>query len=143
VSVPDNWKEIATASSVKFVPDGASGQVQGRAVFTHGVELGLTRNEIHSLGEATQELIDGLSQSNPSLRATGGLQNVKLSDRNGLMATLSNVSEVTGRGETVTVFTTLLRDNNLFYCIAVAPQSEYQAYRRSFQSVAQSIRLID
>jgi Zn-dependent protease with chaperone function len=143
ITVPDNWKEVATSSSVKFVPDGAYGQVQGHAVFTHGVELGFTRNEIHSLQEATQEFIDGLSQSNPSLRATGGLQGTKLSGRNGLTATFTNVSEVTRRGETVTVFTTLLRDNNLFYCIAVAPQSEYQAYQRSFQRVAQSIRLTD
>jgi hypothetical protein len=128
---------------VKFVPDGAYGQVQGRTVFTHGVELGFIRNEIHSLQQATQEFIDDLSQSNPALRAAGGLQNTKLSGRSGLMATLTNVSEVTGRGETVTVFTTLLRDNNLFYCIAVAPQDEYQSYRQSFQRVAQSIRLTD
>jgi hypothetical protein len=143
ISVPDNWKEVATSSSVKFVPDGAYGQVQGHTVFTHGVEVGFTRNEIHSLEEATQEFIDSLSQSNPSLRATGGLQNTKLSGRNGFVAILTNVSEVTGRAERVTVFTTLLRDNNLFYCIAVAPQDEYQAYQRSFQRAAQSIRLTD
>ncbi len=117
--------------------------MQGHTVFTHGVELGFTRNEIHSLQEATQEFIDGLAESNPSLRKTGGLKNTKLSNRKGLVATLTNVSEVTGRGESVTVFTTLLRDGNLFYCIAVAPQDEYQAYRRSFQKVSQSIRLSD
>jgi beta-barrel assembly-enhancing protease len=143
VSVPDNWREVATSSSVKFVPDGAYGQVKGHTVFTHGAELGLTRNEIHSLQEATQEFIDGLAQSNPSLRTTGHLKNTTLSGRTGLVATLKNVSEVTGRGETVMVFTTLLRDGNLFYCIAVAPQDEYQAYERSFQRVAQSIRLSD
>jgi Peptidase family M48 len=143
VSVPDNWREVATNSSVKFVPDGAYGQVRGHTVFTHGAELGVTRNEIHSLREATQEFIDGLAQSNPSLLATGGLQNTTLSGRNGLVATLNNVSEATGRGETVTVFTTLLRDGNLFYCIAVAPQDEYRAYQRSFQRVTQSIRLSD
>ena len=143
ISVPDNWREVATSASVKFVPDGGYGQVQGQTIFTHGVELGFTRNEIHSLQEATQEFIDGLAQSNPSLRATGGLQNTNLSGRNGLVATLSNVSEVTSRGETVTVFTTLLRDGNLFYCIAVAPQDEYQRYQRSFQRVVQSIRLSD
>jgi beta-barrel assembly-enhancing protease len=143
VSVPDNWKEVAASSSVKFVPDGAYGQVQGQPVFTHGVELGFTRNEIHPLQEATEEFIDGLAQSNPSLRATGGLQSTKLSGRNGLVVTLNNVSEVTGLGETVTVFTTLLRDGNLFYCIAVAPQDEYQAYQRSFQRVVQSVRLSD
>jgi beta-barrel assembly-enhancing protease len=143
ISVPDNWREVAASSSVKFVPDGAYGQVQGRTVFTHGAELGFTRNEIHSLQEATREFIDGLAQSNPSLRATRGLQNTNLSGRNGLVAILNNVSDMTGRGETVTVFTTLLRDGNLFYCIAVAPQDEYQAYQRSFQRVAQSIRLSD
>jgi hypothetical protein len=134
---------VATSASVTFVPDGAYGQVQGQTVFTHGAELGSTRNEIHSLQEATQEFIDGLTQSNPSLRATRGLQDTTLSGRNGLVATLNNVSEVTGRGETVTVFTTLLRDGNLFYCIAVAPQDEYPAYQRSFQRVVQSIRLSD
>ena len=143
ISVPDNWREVATSSSVKFVPDGAYGQVQGRAVFTHGVELGFTRNEIHSLQEATEEFIDGLTESNRSLRAKGGLKNTTLSDRKGLVATLTNVSEVTGREETVVVVTTLLRDGNLFYCIAVAPQDEHQAYQRSFQRVAQSIRLTD
>jgi hypothetical protein len=143
VSVPDNWREVATSSSVKFVPDGAYGQVQGHTVFTHGTELGLIRNEIHSLQEATQEFIEGLAQSNPSLRARRGFQNMNLSGRDGLVATLDNVSEVTGRGETVTIITTLLRDGNLFYCIAVAPQDEYQAYQRSFQRVAQSIRLSD
>jgi len=143
VTVPENWRENATASSVRFAPDGAYGQVQGHAVFTHGVEIGFTRNEIHSLQEATQEFIDALAQSNPTLRAAGGLQNMKLSGRNGLVTTLNNVSEVTGRKEAVTVFTTLLRDGNLFYCIAVAPQDEYQAYQRSFQRVAQSIRLTD
>jgi hypothetical protein len=143
VRVPDNWREVATSSSVKFVPDGAYGQVQGHTVFTHGVELGLTRNEIHSLQEASREFIEALAQSNPRLRVAGSFQNTKLSGRDGLVTTLNNVSEVTGQGETVTVFTTLLRDGNLFYCIAVAPQGELQAYQRSFQRVVQSIRLTD
>ena len=143
ISVPSNWREVSSSGSVKFVPDGAYGQVQGQTVFTHGVELGATRNETHSLQEATREFIDGLSESNPSLRSTGGMQSTTLSGRSAIAATLTNVSEVTGRTERVVVFTTLLRDNNLFYCIAVAPQDEYQSYQRTFQRVAQSIRLTD
>jgi Peptidase family M48 len=143
VSVPDNWREVATSSSVTFVPDGAYGQVEGHTVFTHGAEIGFTRNESHSLQDASQEFIDGLAKSNPALRVTGQPQNTKLSGRNALMATLANVSEATGRGETVTLFTTLLRDGNLFYCLTVSPQSESQTYQRAFQHVAQSIRLTD
>jgi predicted Zn-dependent protease len=41
VSVPDNWREVAASSSVKFVPDGAYGQVQGHTVFTMARSLGL------------------------------------------------------------------------------------------------------
>jgi hypothetical protein len=108
---------VAASSSVKFVPDGGYGQVQGHTVFTHGAELGFTRNETHSLQEATREFIDGLTQSNPSLRAAGGLQNTNLSGRDALVVTLGNVSDVSGRRETVTVFTTLLRDGNLFIAL--------------------------
>ena len=143
VSVPDNWREVAASTSVKFVPDGGYGPVQGRTVFTHGVELGHVRNEIHSLEEATQEFIEGLAQSNPSLRTTDGAQSTKVSDRSGLVTTLENVPEGTGRRETITLITTLLRDGNLFYCVAVAPQDEQQAYKRSFKRVAQSIRFND
>lgn len=143
VSVPDNWREIATSTSVKFVPDGGYRQVEGRTVFTHGVELGLVRNEVHSLEEATEELIEGLSQSNPSLRTADRAQNMKVSDRSGLVTTLENTSEGNGRRETITVVTTLLRDGSLFYCIGVAPQDEQQAYKASFKRVAQSIRLDD
>lgn len=143
VSVPDNWREVATSTSVKFVPDGGYGQVQGHTVFTHGVELGLVRNEIHSLQDATQELIEGLAQSNPSLRTTDRARQTKVSDRRGLVTTLENVSEGTGQRETITVITTLLRDGNLFYCIAVAPRDERQVYEKAFARVAQSIRLTD
>jgi hypothetical protein len=143
VSVPENWREIATEASAKFVPDGAYGQVQGQTIFTHGIELGVLRDERHTLREATREFIDSLRQSNPSLRASGGPQNTTLSGRNALWADLTNVSEATGREEAVTIFTTQLRDGSLFYVITVAPEAELQAYEPSFRRVIQSIRLTD
>lgn len=143
VSVPSNWREVASSASVKFVPEGAYGRVGGQTVFTHGVEFGLTRNETHSLHQATEEFIDGLAQANPSMRVTGNYQNTTLDGRRALVSTLRNVSEVTGRGEIVTVYTTLLRDGNLFYCIAVAPEDEHPAYQNAFDRVTRSIRIAD
>src|SRR5215217_1331040 len=41
---PDNWRELGESqSSVWFVPEGAYGQVQGQAVFTHGVNVGVAQ----------------------------------------------------------------------------------------------------
>ena len=143
ISVPDNWREVASSSSVKFVPDGAYGEVRGpdglypwRGAWLHSQRDSLASGRDRGIHRRTGAV-------EPVAAPNGGLQNTTLSGRKGLVATLTNVSEVTGRGETVTVFTTLLRDGNLFYCIAVAPEDEYQAYQRAFQRVAQSIRLSD
>ena len=57
VSVPSNWRELPGGSTVTFAPQGAYGQTNGQSVFTHGVELGATRNETHDLRTATDELI--------------------------------------------------------------------------------------
>ena len=54
-------------NAVTFAPDGAYGRSNGQSVFTHGVEIGVARNETHDLQTATDELIDSLRDSNPSL----------------------------------------------------------------------------
>jgi len=72
VSVPANWRELPSSNSVTFAPDGATGTVSGNSVFTHGVEIGVTRNESHDLETATRELLDALRQSNPRLSPQQG-----------------------------------------------------------------------
>jgi hypothetical protein len=141
VAVPSNWRQLQSTSSVTFAPDGAYGTVNGRGVFTHGIEIGITRNETHDLRTATDELLQSLAGSNPRLGRAPGYRRVDFSDREGLEAAVSNVSEATGRDETVDVFTTLLRDGNLLYVIGVAPRDEYGAYADIFQRVVQSMRL--
>jgi hypothetical protein len=62
--------------------------------------------------------------------------------RNALYATLSNVNEATGRPEVVRVITTQLRNGQLFYMIAVAPQNE-RNFEGAFQQIMQSVRIND
>lgn len=143
ISVPENWREAASNSSVRFAPDGAYGQVNGQAVFTHGMEVGLTRNETHSLREATQELVSALTQSNRDLRQESDYQQGSLDGRNALSITLSNVSEVGRRPEVINIVTTLMRDGNLFYGIAVSPKEEYATYQPAFRKVVKSIQIND
>jgi len=143
VSVPSNWREIAAQSDVTFAPDGAYGQANGQNVFTHGVQFGAARNESHDLQAATEELIDSLGQSNPGLRRSSGYDRVNLSGRTGLRTALQNSQSVTGQPESIVVFTTQLRDGNLFYAVAVAPQSDFNAYRGAFDKVIRSIQLME
>jgi Zn-dependent protease with chaperone function len=143
VSVPDNWRELGSSNSVWFSPEGAYGQEQGTDVFTHGVNFGATQAQSSSLQQATTDFVNSLAQGNRNMRQQGGYQRVNFSGRNGLSTTLSNVNEATGRPETVTIVTTQLRDGNLFYMIAVAPQSEYRNYQGAFRDILRSIQLND
>ena len=143
VSVPSNWRELPDSSAVTFAPDGAYGQTNGQSVFTHGVELGATRNETHDLRTATDELIASLSSGNPNLGRPSGYNNVSIAGRKGLRTTMSNRSEVTGQPETIQVFTTLMRDGSVFYMIGVAPSDSFPDYQNVFQRIVGSIQLMD
>ena len=142
VSVPNNWRQINDGSSVWFVPEGAYGQYNGQAVYTHGASFGVAQTNSRNLQSASQELISKLAQGNNNLRTSSSFQRTTMSGRNALFTTLSNTNEATGRPENVRVITTQLRNGQLFYMIAVAPQSE-RNFENAFQQIMQSVRIND
>jgi Zn-dependent protease with chaperone function len=140
VNVPSNWRELGSNNNVTFAPEGAYGTMNGSSVFTHGVEIGRSRNESHDLETATNELLDSLRQGNPRLSVARGYDRGSIGGRQGLHTTASNVSDVTGGQESIDVFTTLLPDGSLFYVVGVAPREEYSAYSGVFRNVVRSIQ---
>jgi predicted Zn-dependent protease len=143
VSVPDNWRELASNNSVWFSPEGAYGQAQGQAVFTHGVNFGVTQTQSRNLQQATDELLQSLGAGNGNLRQRSGYQRTTLSGRTALTTSFSNVNEATGQAEIVTVVTTQLRNGELFYMIAVTPQNESGTYQTAFRNILRSLQLND
>ncbi|HEY8225307.1 MAG TPA: M48 family metalloprotease [Pyrinomonadaceae bacterium] len=142
LSVPSNWRELNEGNSVWFVPEGGYGQINGQAVFTHGVNFGVSQTNNRNLQQANDELINSLAQGNRNLRMSGGYQRTALDGRTALVSTLSNVNEATGRSETIRLITTQLRNGQLFYMIAVAPQGE-RNFDSAFQNVFRSVRIND
>ena len=110
-------------------------------MFTHGVEIGIARNESHDLQTATDELIASLQQGNPASVARPATTACRIAGRPGLKTVLSNMSEVTGQRETIEIYTTQMRDGNVFYAIAVAPQNQVLVHRNIFDRVVGSIQL--
>jgi hypothetical protein len=143
ISVPSNWRELQSNNSVTFAPEGAYGTYNGQSVFTHGIETGVARNETHDLRTATNELIDSLANSNPSLSRPSGYDRASVGNRQGLHTTLANTSDATGQREMIDVYTTQLRNGNLFYTIGVAPRDDYGDYKNVFNRVVSSIQLMD
>jgi Zn-dependent protease with chaperone function len=143
LSYPSNWREVGDNNSLWFVPEGAYGQIQGQAVYTHGVNVGETQAQSRDLRQATDAFINALAQGNGNLRQQSGYQRTTIDRHNALAISLSNVNEATGRPEIVTVYTTLLRNGDLFYFISVAPQSDYSNFQTAFRTVLNSIQLND
>jgi hypothetical protein len=145
ISVPANWDAVdASAGSVTYAPKG--GFVQGDdggSAFTHGVQVSVTQGGGGNLQQDTQQLLQNLSRSNPDLRAAGNSRRESIGGRQGLTTPLSNVSQVTGERESVTLSTTLLRDGSLLNIIGVAPQSEAKTYENTFRRVRQSLQIAD
>jgi hypothetical protein len=143
ISVPENWRELSSGDSVTFAPEGGYGAVQGNFVFTHGTQVGVARVNGRDLRRATDEYLYNLSQGNRNLRRQSGYQNERIAARDGLSIVLTNVSEVTGETEFVTVYATLLRNGNLLYVIAVAPERDYRGYQRVFQRIVSQMQVND
>jgi len=143
VNVPNNWRELASSNEVWFAPEGAYGQYQNQVVYTHGVNFGVTQTQSRNLSQATQEFLNGLAQGNSGMRQRTGVQRSTLSGRTALTSSLSNVNEATGQTEVVTVITTQLREGQLFYMIAVAPQNETRSFQTAFSTILRSVQLRD
>jgi len=144
LQIPENWRELKGQNSVTFAPEGAYGEVAERFVFTHGILAGVARiNPDYNLRQSTEEFIRSLQEGNPSLRQQGQYQKTTLSDRKAFAASFSNVSDVTGRTEIVTVYTARLNNGDMFYFIAVTPQTDASSYQRAFQKILSSVELYD
>jgi len=141
-SAPDNWTPLPEKSSVKVVPQNGYGDLNGQAVFTHGVEFGIAKASSRDLTEATRAFLQAIAQSNPELKLAGQQQNVQMSGRTALAVPLTNPSPLGGQ-ESIVLATTFLVDGNLFYFLSVAPEKDAQALQPTFRKIFQSIKLTD
>ena len=139
LSVPDNWRDLSSNNSMTFAPEGAYGQ----SGITHGVMIGVAQAASRNLQQATDQYISGLLQGNPYLRQQQGYQRGNLAGRNALGTVLAGTSNITGRTERVTIYTTFLSNGDLFYVAMVAPQNEYRDYQGTFSNILRSIQLND
>jgi len=141
VAVPANWRELQDSDTVTFAPEGGYGTLNGQNVFTHGIQIGLARNEAHNLQTATNELVAAFARGNPDLGRATGYQRVTVNGRPGLRTTMTNVNEATGNPENIQLVTTDVGNGDLLYAIGVAPRDQFAAYRQVFDRIVGSIRL--
>ena len=139
LSYPDNWREFSSQGGLIFAPEGAYGD-QG---ITHGAMMGVFRSGGVGTLNATQNYLSSMLQNNQYLSQRGTLSRATVAGRQGYATALSGRSPVTGRAEVVSIFTAPLRNGDLLYIAAVAPEEEVHQYTGAFRDMVASIRLND
>ena len=143
--MPANWRQATSGGgTVTYAPQGGYVRTEdGQSAFTHGLELGVMQADGGSLQQNTEQLVQLFARTNPDLRRQGGYSRTTIGGRQGLTATLSNVSELTGEREAINVSTVQLSDGSLLFLLGVAPADEAQTYFNTFGRVRQSVQLMD
>lgn len=143
VSVPSNWREMASATSVTFAPEGAYDDAGGQGSFSHGVQFAVVRHASRNLRTATEALIESIGQGNPGLGRPTSWRNVTIDGRRGLQAMVVNSPDGATQRESLRIVTVPLPDGTVLSMIAVAPEGEARSYQPVFDRVVQSIALPD
>ena len=143
VSIPSNWRELPSSNAVTFAPDGAYGNAGVKSVFTHGLGMGLIRNDKGHLQVTTDDFIESQVLAAPGPRRPLRYRRVTIADRPAIQTVLTTVSEATNQPEQIEVYTTLLRNGTVLYLLAVAPRDRASDYADTFRRVVGSIEIMD
>lgn len=143
LSVPDNWREFNSGGILIFAPEWAAFNVQGQPNYTHCVMVGSISASDRDLQQASEGFVRGLAQRNSYLRQQSNFLHGQVASRPGLVAVLSGMWPVTKRTEVVTIYSTKLRNGNLFFLITAVPQEDVLLYRPVFVTVMRSLRIND
>lgn len=165
IAYPDNWRAYPSNDNlgVTFVPEGGAVEAEGQAQIIYGAIVNHYRpidpassrrgrnlrgsgsgSQVASLSDATNDLVNSITQSNPYLRVVSGSgREARLAGRNGLAVTLTGRSPVYGRDERVTLFTRAMDDGDIYYFFFISPNDEYRNYSRTFERMLGSLTIND
>ena len=143
VSIPSNWRELPASNGVTFAPEGAYGNAGVKSVFTHGLGMGLIRNDKGNLQRTTDDFIESQVLVAGGPRRPLRYRSVTIADRPAIQTVLTTVSEATNQPEQIEVYTTLLRNGTVLFLLAVAPRDRAPEYANTFRQVMGSIEIMD
>jgi Zn-dependent protease with chaperone function len=145
IAHPDNWQVQQNEDAVALIPPGGivnvveSGPAQAYGTSISRFQPQRSKQGKWGLVDATQELLDTLRQSNPSLRVIEQ-SGIKLKGSPALSTLLEMDSPLQGQKERDLLVTTRQSDS-VFSLIFIAPESSFDAYKPTFDAMLQSLEL--
>jgi len=136
---PNNWMVHDANSTLTIAPE--------RGIQTNGsLAYGLMISRVEPTGtpqtltDASNQLLDSLRDSNPTLGVEQRFRDMRIGGRNGLRATLSSESSYGGRERDILVTAFGPDGRTLIYFVAVVREADAGAYERTFDTILNSVR---
>ncbi|HLI83733.1 MAG TPA: M48 family metalloprotease [Bryobacteraceae bacterium] len=144
VSLPQNWNGYGSSASDSLIiapTGGVSRTPQGAIDLSFGMMLGYFQPESKqmTLGTATLNLIARLHSQDQTIEMASPQQRTIHAGNTEAMITLLKASSQT-LGPEANVLYTMLRNEGLFYALAIAPQRNYPELQQTFTQILNSIQ---
>jgi len=141
ISYPDNWVAGAGENGVTIAP--AAGASEG-AIAYGAVIASATGQNAGNLDQATHDLVRNLEQSN-QVQPVGSVSSISVNGMDGRSVELKGESPVRRNGQPVPERDWLVTlpdpQGGILYLIFVAPESDFNRLRPTFEKMLNSLRL--
>ncbi|MGD0124031.1 MAG: M48 family metallopeptidase [Terriglobia bacterium] len=145
IAYPDNWRVQRNEDAVVLVPPGGivelpeTGAAQAFGISISRFQPQGSRQGSWGLVDATEELLNLLRASNPNLKVIEQ-RSMNLKGRSALSTLLETDSPLPGQKER-DLLVTARQSNFMLSLICIAPQSQFDAYKTTFDEMLESLEL--
>jgi beta-barrel assembly-enhancing protease len=137
IRYPVNWRVSGTEENVVLAPEGAVwSDPQNGSVQAYGASISRSRSAANNLDEDTRQLLESLSRSNPNMRVVQQ-KRIEIGGQRAIETFFENDSPIQGQKEEDQLVT-LESNGSLITLVFIAPQSAFDSYRQTFQTMLRS-----
>jgi Zn-dependent protease with chaperone function len=148
ISHPDNWQVMAPTQKgedVRIAPQaGVTGNAVGYGVLLNGIKPNMGKSV--TIDQLTSQLVRAMQSGDSELQPVGSTQTITVAGAQGRsldMQTRSPFPDANGQPqqERDWLVTVQRKDGAILYFVFVAPQSQYNQFKPTFDAMLRSIKL--
>ncbi len=143
IAYPGDWTVRPAQDGVSAsitAADGAVKGANGQDDIGHGILISFVKPQSGDINAATEEILKGMMQGNPSLKVSGSAQSVKVDNYVARITPMQGPSSLrAGEKENVLVLT-VMHPRGMFYGVFIAPESRWRVAEPEYQQMIQTLR---
>jgi hypothetical protein len=143
MAYPNDWNARPAQDGVSaslVAADGVVRGANGQEDIGHGVLVSFVKPASNDINAATDELLKGILQGNPNLRANGNAQQVRIDNYVGKLTPLQGPSSLRSGDRENVLILTVMHPQGMFYAAFVAPQSRWRVAEPEYRQMMQTLR---